>query len=65
MLLSSEVMSIKEYTFGRGHTYGVKFILQNKLDKKAFKNLCRLFKEERRSKNQLKVETQSSLTDKN
>ncbi len=65
MLLSSEVMSIKEYTFGRGHTYGVKFLLQNKLDKKAFKNLCRLFKEERRSKNKLKVATQSSITDEN
>ena len=65
MLLSTEVMSVKEYTFGRGHTYGVKFLLQNKLDKKAFKNLCRLFKEERRSKNQLKVETQSGISDKN
>ena len=57
MLLSSEVMSSKEYTIGRGYTYGVKFLLHNRPAKKAFKNLCRLFKQERRSKQQIKVET--------
>jgi hypothetical protein len=52
--MTAEIMSKKEYTIGRGFTYGVKFHWNSPEEKKIFNRLCRLYKLEKSSKRKLK-----------
>lgn len=54
--LFAEIISKREYLFGRGHLYGVKFLYEDMEDKKIYNDFIRYWRKKRRIKNMMRIE---------
>ncbi|MBF0311990.1 MAG: hypothetical protein HQK50_08310 [Oligoflexia bacterium] len=54
--LLAEVISVREYSFGRGHIHGVKFIFEDHEDRKVYREFASYWKEEVRAKIEMEYE---------